>query len=115
MAKAYAHDRDTAASELKVLLKTEKELADVQTKAGKAAYSKWRMAHAACHGNVQPGEYGKPMLEHDMDDQILDSLHLAELGLPKTPWKWGLLNNCSDDARSQISDQLRQTQLRRYL
>lgn len=46
------------------------------------------------------------MFQHHMDDQILDSLHYAELGLPKTPWKYGILNNCSDDARQQISEKL---------
>lgn len=76
------------------------------TKAGKAAYSKWRMEHAHQHFNIQPGKYGRPMFEHHLDDQILDSLHYAELGLPKTPWKYGILHNCSDDARQQISDKL---------
>ena len=28
--------------------------------------------------------------------------HLSELGVPKTPWKYGVLNNCSDDAREEI-------------
>ena len=37
----------------------------------------------------------------------MDALHLALLGLPKTPWKFGLKNNSSDDARAQMSDQLR--------
>lgn len=92
--------------ELAALLEEEKALSSVSTKAGKAAFSKWRMAHAHAHLNVQPGVYGRPMFHHDMDDQILDSLHLAELGLPKIPWKHGILNNCSDDARQRISDKL---------
>ena len=75
------------------LLAEEAELAAVKTKKGKAAFSKWRMAHAATHGNVQPGNYGKPMLVHDIDDQILDPLHYSELGLGKTPFKHGLLNH----------------------
>ena len=33
-------------------------------------------------------------------------LHVAKLNLPKTPWKWGLLNNCSDDARQQVQEKL---------
>ena len=33
-------------------------------------------------------------------------LHLVELGLPKTPWKHGILNNASDDARETISKML---------
>ena len=102
----YGHDPATAADELALLLKTEAEFASDKTKAGKARYSKWRMAHASSHHNIQPGTYGKPMFEHHMDNQILDALHLSELGLPKTPWKWGLLNNCSDDARAAIADKL---------
>eukprot|EP00965_Chrysotila_dentata_P201978 6180857-Pleurochrysis_carterae.AAC.1 len=64
------------------------------------------MAHAALHANVQPGKYGQPMHDSDMDQHVLDSLHLAKLGLPKTPWKFGVMNNASDDARAAISEQL---------
>lgn len=78
------------------------------TKAGKGAFSRWRMAHAHSHHNIQPGRYGKPMLEHDLADQIIDSLHLAELGLPKTCWKHGVLNNASDDARDKIDQKLKE-------
>ena len=88
------------------MITTEAKLRAVDTKAGKAAFSKWRMRHAAAHSNVQPGEYGRPLLHYDMDDFILDMLHLAELGVPKTPWKHGILNNASDDAREKISDKL---------
>lgn len=102
----FAHDRVSAAQELSDLLEAEAQLAKDQTKAGKAAFSKWRMAHAHSHFNVQPGAYGSPLFEHDLDDQILDSLHYGELGLPKTPWKYGILNNSSDDARQAISDRL---------
>ena len=73
-----------------------------KSKSGKAAFSKWRMTHAHAHYNIQPGPHGKPMFHHDFEDQILDPLHLAELGVPKTPWKYGVLNNCSDDAREEI-------------
>jgi len=69
-----------------------------KSKSGKAAFSKWRMTHAHAHYNIQPGPHGKPMFHHDFQDQILDPLHLAELGVPKTPWKYGVLNNCSEDA-----------------
>ena len=102
----YAHNPDTADEEFSLLLKTEAAFASDKSKAGKSRYSKWRMTHAACHQNIQPGVYGKPMLEHHLKRQILDALHYSELGLPKTPWKHGLLNNCSDDARSQIEDKL---------
>ena len=64
------------------------------------------MEHAHAHSNIQPGTYGAPMYEHDMDDQIFDPLHNAELGLPKTAWKYGILNNASDDGRDQISNKL---------
>ena len=73
-----------------------------KSKSGKAAFSKWRMTHAHAHYNIQPGPHGKPMFHHDFEDQILDPLHLAELGVPKTPWKYGVLNNCSEDAREEI-------------
>ena len=73
-----------------------------KSKSGKAAFSNWRIAHAHAHFNIQPGPHGKPMLHHDFQDQILDPLHLSVLGVPKTPWKYGVLNNCSDDAREEI-------------
>ena len=88
------------------LLAMEAKLRAVVTKAGKTAFSKWRMAHALTHSNIQPAEYGRPLLHYDLDDFILDLLHLAELGVPKTPWKHGILNNASDDARQKISDKL---------
>ena len=61
----FAHNRGTAAQEHAVLLAEEEKLSKVDTKAGKAdaaAYSRWRMAYAHAHYNVQPGEYGIPML-----------------------------------------------------
>ena len=64
------------------------------------------MEHAKAHFNIQPGNYGKPMFEHHMNNQLLDSLHLAMLNLPKIAWKHAVLNNASDDARDQISDML---------
>lgn len=103
---SFAHDEGTAMEELAGLLAEEERLCKDTTKAGKATFSKWRMTHAKTHLNVQPGQYGRPMFEHDMDDQLLDSLHYAELGLPKIPWKHGVLNHCSDDARQKISDKL---------
>ena len=102
----FAHNPETAAAELAQLRATEKELAADASKKGKAAFSKWRMAHADNHLNVQPGEYGEPMLHHDMCDQLLDALHLAELNLPKIIFKYSLLQNASDDARATISDML---------
>ena len=65
------------------------------------------MAHAAKHGNVQPGAYGEPFFEIELDDFILDLLHLAELNVPKIIWKHAILNNASDDAREQISSYLK--------
>ena len=102
----FGHNPLTAVAEMEAMLTEEATLAADTTKAGKAKFSTWRMAHAHKHGNVQPGLYGRPMFEHDLDDQILDALHMAELNLPKLPWKHGLLNNSSDDARAAISDQL---------
>ena len=66
------------------------------------------MQHALTHGNVQPGKYGEPFFEIELDDFVLDLLHLAELNVPKIIWKHAILNNCSDDAREQISDQLKE-------
>ena len=103
----FARDPDTAIAEYEAMLATEAELAAVISKKGKAVYSRWRMKHAGDHHQVQPGLYGRPMLYHDMRRQILDPLHLSELGLPKTFWKHGVLNNASDDARDQISERLR--------
>ena len=37
------------------------------------------MDHAHYHFNVQPGEYGAPMLHLDFSNVILDALHMAEL------------------------------------
>jgi hypothetical protein len=103
----FAHDPATALAEQAALLKEEAGLEIVKTKSGKSRFSRWRMLHASTHGNVQPGMYGAPMLEHNMDSQLLDPLHLAELGIPKTPWKHGILNNASDDARDLISEQFK--------
>ena len=104
----FAHNRSTAAQELQALLHEEAELCKVDTKAGKAAFSRWRMAHAHAHRNVQPGEYGKPMLHVNFTNVILDALHMAELNLPKLPFKHAILNNASDDAREAISQLLNQ-------
>jgi hypothetical protein len=65
------------------------------------------MKHALEHDNIQPGKFGSPLIQYDMDDFLLDLLHLAELGIPKTPWKHAILNNCSDDAREEIDDLLK--------
>ena len=99
----FAHRPEQAADEQAAMYAEELVLSSDKTKAGKAAFSKWRMTHAHAHGEVQPGEHGASMLEHDLDDQILDQLHMGELGCPKTPWKHGVLNNASDDARDEIS------------
>ena len=99
----FGHGDEAETARLyKELLATEARLSAVETKAGKAAFSRWRMPHF----NVQPAEYGRPLLHYDMDNFILDMLHLAELGVPKTPWKHGILNNASDDAREAISKKL---------
>ena len=33
---------------------------------------------------------------------------MAKLGIPKTFWKYGILNNASDDARESISNKLKE-------
>ena len=67
----------------------------------------WRKAHWLRHGNIQPGSYDEPLLQHDLDDQLLDPLHYAKLKISKTGWKHGVLNNASDDAREQIAAKLK--------
>ena len=103
----HANDPAVVMAEYEALLAEAIRLASDRSKAGKARYSKWRMEFAKQHENIQPGEFGRPQLEYDMDDFILDLLHLAELGIPKTLWKHGVLNNCSDDAREAIEELLR--------
>ena len=102
----FGNDPSKAVAQMNEMLATEAALSADKSKAGKDKFSKWRMAHASLHKNVQPGKYGKPTFHHDMDKQILDPLHQAELGVPKTPWKHGVKNNASDDAREKISQQL---------
>ena len=102
----FAHNRSTAAAEYAALLAMEDALSKVDTKAGKAAFSKWRMEHAHSHNNVQPGNYGKPMFHHNFRNVILDMLHMAELNLPKIIWKHAILNHASDDCRAAISELL---------
>ena len=108
----FGHDPRTAAKEYTDLLAEEARLAAVTTKAGKAKFSAWRMMHAwkgtVSHLNVPPGLYGLPMYRHHFRKQILDALHLALLGVPKTPWKFGVKNNASDDAREEISAYLKE-------
>ena len=89
----FGHNRATVMAEYEAELAHENTLLADKTKAGKSRFSRWRMKRAATHGNIQPGLYGAPFIFHDMNDQILDPLHCAELGIPKTPWKHGLLRN----------------------
>ena len=102
----FAHNRATAAQEYADLLAEEQKLAADSTKKGKARFSAWRLKHAHAHSNIPPALYGRPMFHHHFDRQILDALHYGALGLPKTGWKHGVLNNASDDARGKISEYL---------
>lgn len=108
----FGHDRAAVAKEYEEMLATESQLEKDKSKEGRKRFTDWRMRHAyrgpASHLNVQPGLYGRPLLRHHMEKQILDALHLAVLGLPKTPWKHGIKNNASDEALEKISEQLRQ-------
>ena len=93
----FAHNPFTAAAEYADRFAEEKRLTADTSKKGKIWYSTWRMKHAwkglTPHLNIPPGLYGKPILRHHFRRQILDALHLALLGLPKTPWKYGIKNN----------------------
>ena len=75
----FGHDRSTVGAEHSAMLAEEARLLSDQSKKGKAAFSKWRMAHAHAHHNIQPGKYGEPMLWHHFWQVLLDALHLAEL------------------------------------
>ena len=103
----FAHNPETALAEQTAMYEFEVELLKDQTRAGKKKHLDWRKQHWLTHGNIQPGKFGEPLLHHDLDSQLLDPLHYAKLGIPKTPWKHGLLNNASDDARETISEQLK--------
>lgn len=103
----FAHDPATAKVEYEELIAEEERLSAVETRAGKSAFARFRLKHAASHHNIQAAKYGKPLFHHDMKDQILDSLHYSKLGLGKIPWKYAIMNNASDDARDAISDQLK--------
>ena len=107
----FAHNPSKAAKEYADMLAKEAELAADTSKKGRTKFTQCRMQHAwkgpVNHLNVQPGLYGKPMLRHHMRKQILDGLHLAQLGAPKTSWKHGIKNNASDDAREEMSMQLK--------
>ena len=49
---------------------------------------------------------GKKILKlsyHELDDFILDLLYLTELGVPKMPWKHGILNNASETTLGSCS------------
>eukprot|EP00965_Chrysotila_dentata_P118117 3903890-Pleurochrysis_carterae.AAC.1 len=105
-ASTFGHTPSQAAAQLENLLQTESELKADLSKVGKGRFSRWRMAHAAMHGNAKPATRGQPMHDTDMDQHIIDALHLAKLGLPKTRWKVGIMNNSSDNARAAISEQL---------
>ena len=104
----FGHNRATVGADHTAMLAEEEALTKDSTKKGKAAFSRWRMAHAHEHYNVQPGKYGEPMLHHDFCNVILDALHLVELNMPKIPWKHNILNNASDDARQALSDMLKE-------
>ena len=106
----FGHDRSTADADEAKLQQTLDELAADTSNSGKAKLSRFRMNHAHAHGQVQPGRFGKPFLKHDIGTrQIIDPLHHAQLNTAKAvPWKHGILNNSSDDAREAISEKLRE-------
>ena len=104
----FGHGTDAKRlQDLTDLLVEEQRLSKDTSKNGKARFSAWRLKHAKLHSNIPPGLHGRPMFVHHMDRQILEALHLGALGLPKTPWKYGVLNNTSDDCRETISDDLK--------
>eukprot|EP00965_Chrysotila_dentata_P017109 568259-Pleurochrysis_carterae.AAC.1 len=101
----YGHVPSKAADELAASLQTEATLKADTSNTCKRRFSRWRMGHAATRQRPACHPF-QPMLHSDLKLHILDSLHLAKLGLPKTAWKFGIMNNASDDARAAISEQL---------
>ena len=61
----------TADAEYKAFIGEVEELEKNDTKAGQEKYSRYRMAHAHTHGNVQPGEYGRPFMPHNITSRQL--------------------------------------------
>ena len=43
-----------------------------------------------------------------LSNVILDGLHMAELNLPKVPFKHAIINMASDDARAALSEMLKE-------
>ena len=43
-----------------------------------------------------------------LSNVILDRLHMAELNLPKVPFKHAIINMASDDARAALSEMLKE-------
>eukprot|EP00965_Chrysotila_dentata_P168037 5548907-Pleurochrysis_carterae.AAC.1 len=100
----YGHNLSQAAAALAEMLQIEAELRADTSKAGRLHFLRWRMAHAATHANVQPDKHGQPMHESDLDQHILDSLHLAKLiGLPKTLWEFCVSKKTRQTMRAQPS------------
>ena len=104
---SFGHDSTTVAADLKELLDTEAKMQLDTTKKGKSKFARWRKKHADDHFNIAPGTYGAPSIHVDMADIVIDTLHASELNMPKIPFKHAILNNCSPDAREQISDYLK--------
>eukprot|EP00965_Chrysotila_dentata_P168737 5572699-Pleurochrysis_carterae.AAC.1 len=67
---------EEAAAAYAVFLAEEAALLLNTEESGLRRYQKWRLDHAhAQHFNVQPGEYGSPLMSLHTDDMVLDALH----------------------------------------
>ena len=83
------------------------ELRADDSKAGRANSSRWHSERAKCHLNIKAGPEGLSVLRLPTRRSYLCHLHVARLNLPKTPWKWGLLNHMSDEGRERAQIKLK--------
>ena len=103
---SFARNPMTAAAERVAEIKLREALQADTSKAGRAKYAKWQLDRAKAHRMVKCGPSAVSLFRVARRRKHLCHLHVAKLNLPKTPWKWGLLNNCSDDARQQVQEKL---------
>jgi len=78
------------------------------SKAGRGMYARWQCERAKEHLNIKAGPEGLSVLGQATRRSHLCHLHLARLNLPKTPWRWGLLNHMSDDGRELVQTKLKE-------
>ena len=98
----YCHDESTTAREYTEEKEMREKLRADDSKAGRAKYTRWQTRRAKRHLNIKAGPEGLSVLRQATRRLRLCHLHVAKLNLPKTPWKWGLLMNLSDEGREEV-------------